>query len=108
VLFGTVTRFGISVDHKEKEDYASKVLTLTHMSVASSPPYLLSFNRLDEKSLISPFTTNFLNYRELSRPGRPIRLGIRAFEHSSIACTCPGAERNFLHLILHGAMVCYA
>ena len=103
MLFGTVTRFGISVDHKEKEDYASKVLTLTHVSVASSPPYLLSFNRLDEKSLISPLTTNFLNYRELSRPGRPIRLGIRAFEH---CLHCPGAERNFLHVMLPGAMVC--
>jgi len=73
------------------------------MSVTSSPLYLLSFNRLDEKSLISPLTTNFLNYRELSRPGRPIRLGIRAFEY---CLHLPWSRAQFLAVMLPEAMVC--
>ena len=73
------------------------------MSVTSSPLYLLSFNRLDEKSLISPLTKNFLNYRELSRPGRPIRLGIRAFEH---CLHLPWGRAQFLAVMLPEAMVC--
>jgi hypothetical protein len=77
------------------------------MSVTSSPLYLLSFNRLDEKSLISPLTKNFLNYRELSRPGRPIRLrhsGIRALlapalEQSAISCCDVARGHGLLSLI---------